>query len=88
MEFIEQLYSKWNFGILPEPVKPVPTGDKITDCVNEMKYELAVYDTAEHNAIFSKTTPGIVKSNLMFKEIKKVICDVFCDKYSIAYLGY
>jgi hypothetical protein len=70
------------FWILPEP-----TGDKVTDCVNEMKYELAVYDTAEHNAIFSETTPGIVKSNMMFKQIMKAICDLLIDKYSVAYLG-
>jgi len=82
MEFIEQLYPECYFGILPEPVKPEPTGNKVTDCVNEMKYELEVYDTAEHNAIFSETTPGIVKSNMMFKHIMKEICAAFTQEYS------
>jgi len=54
MEFIEHLYPKCNFGILPEPVKPEPTGNEVTDCVNEMKYELAIYDTAEQMQFSAK----------------------------------
>jgi len=83
------LYPKYYFGILPEPVKPEPTGDEVTACLNEMKHELVVYDTTKHNDIYSKTTPGIVKSNMMSKEIEESTRAVaYCRLVSNKYLCY